>query len=228
MNNLNRHRKVASLIKSSGGIEPLMEIIFKQIANGGSLITLCEGWGIKYSDMIHWIKMPGNASVLKLYEAAEKAGLEWMRIKLVDELKTMSTVDVRSAFDQEGRLKPLDEMPPDAAKMIAGIETYETFDRVYDPESGDKRKVAAGQVRKVRFHDKLRAIELLGKKLAMFINRLEMGFEGDTLEALVMKSKVIVVPDEVADNGSGGADRTESTDEVADNGSGGADTGVET
>lgn len=96
------------------------------------------------------------------------------------ELKRLATVDIMGAFTPEGGLKALKEMDPDVRRCISSIDVEELWDG--DKESG---RFKCGNVHKLKFHDKLRALELLGKHLKLFTEKVE--HSGNlTLEELVL------------------------------------------
>lgn len=74
------------------------------------------------------------------------------------ELLRLAMVDVGEAFDEHGQLKALKDMTPDVRRAIAAIEVEDRED---------------GRVRKVRFWDKKGALELLGKHLKLFTEKIE-------------------------------------------------------
>jgi phage terminase small subunit len=127
-------------------------------------------------------------------DEALKARAERVEVKADDvlrELLRIARVDIGQAFDEKGRLRPLHEMPEDVRRGISGLETEELWD------GAGRDRVSIGQVRKVKFWDKVKALELLGKHLAIFTERVEheVVFEGLTdaqLEArlLAITSKV--------------------------------------
>lgn len=63
--------------------------------------------------------------------------------------------DIRKAFDENGRLKPLSEIDPDTAAAIASIETEEIF----EGEGAERRLV--GVVHRIEMRDKIEAIKIL-------------------------------------------------------------------
>lgn len=82
---------------------------------------------------------------------------------VVAELAKIAFGDLRGVFDEQGQLLPPHEWPDDAAAAIASMEAT-TAER----GQGDVEHVV-----KVRQWDKLRALELLGKHLKMFTDRVE-------------------------------------------------------
>jgi phage terminase small subunit len=104
--------------------------------------------------------------------AAERANVSTFRV--LDELRRIATVDIGQAFDAEGNLKPLKDIPPDVRRAIAAIEVE---------EETEKR----GTIRKVKFWDKPKALELIGRHLAMFVDKVE--HSGTlTLEELIARA----------------------------------------
>ena len=130
-----------------------LEDICHWISNGGSLIDLCKNLSIQYSPVMKWINKEDQRR--KEYEIALKDRNEWMVQELTNELKKICSVDVRKVFDESGNLLPPHSMPEDVVKALGAFEL------------DDNGKV------KVRFLDKLRAIEVLGKNLKMFVDRVE-------------------------------------------------------
>ena len=89
---------------------------------------------------------------------AQKTDITAERVLL--ELKRIAFVDVAKAFNAEGNLlKPL-EMPEDVRAALQGVDFAKTGDRIG------------------RFSEKARALELLGKHLGMFKEKVEVGGDG--------------------------------------------------
>lgn len=81
------------------------------------------------------------------------------------ELKRLATVDLGQAFDVNGRLLPIREMPEDVRRAIASVDVFEEW----GPDGGAQ----LGELRRVKFWDKTKALESLGKHLRLFTERLE-------------------------------------------------------
>jgi phage terminase small subunit len=99
-------------------------------------------------------------------ERAKRTQIDADRILL--ELYRIATVDVGLAFDDAGQMKPLKDIPEDVRRSISGLEVHEIFDG-----QGDQ-KHAIGLAKKIKFWDKPRALELLGKHLSLFIERIKI------------------------------------------------------
>lgn len=74
-----------------------------------------------------------------------------------EKVLAMLTFDPRKAFETDGTMKNVSEMPPEIIDALAGLEIDD----------------AHGDVKKIKFTDRLRAAELAAKILGM-INRLEI------------------------------------------------------
>ena len=86
---------------------------------------------------------------------------------ILRELLAMATVDVTEAYDDAGWLKQIKDIPAHVRKSIAGLETQEIFQG-----EGDDRSII-GMARKVKFYDKTKALELLGKHLKIWTDKVE-------------------------------------------------------
>jgi len=92
---------------------------------------------------------------------------------IIRELLKHATVDIADAYDEQGNLKPLNDMPESLRKAICGVET----DELFDGRGADKEKT--GYTKTIKLTDKIKAIELLGKHLKMFTDVHEIpGLEG--------------------------------------------------
>jgi phage terminase small subunit len=92
----------------------------------------------------------------ELAKIQEKAGVNQERI--LNALLSIAEVDPRKLFNKDGTLKEIHQISDDVASTIASIESDDV----------------KGHVRKIKFWDKTRALELLGKHLKMFSEKLEL------------------------------------------------------
>lgn len=107
--------------------------------------------------------------------------------EVIQELKTIAMVDLRRAYNKEGGLLPVSEMPDDIAHALAGVDTEELFAGV----GQDREQV--GNLVKARFHSKVQALELLGKHLKMFTDKIEHTMSEDMFERLERARKNVAV-----------------------------------
>ena len=132
------------------------------ISNGGTVVDLCELRELRFGDVMNWIhKDPVRE---ERYRVAMNDRDEWYRDALMAELRRIATTDIRKA---EG--KAIGQIDSDTAKAISGI-TY-----------GDD-----GNIKSIKFYDKLKAIEMAGRQIGMFRDKVDK--LNDSLEALVAGS----------------------------------------
>lgn len=114
------------------------------------------------------------------------AGLARMALKVEtkaeDVLKALvelSEVDIADAYDDQGMLLPLREMPVSVRKAIAGVETSELWGA-----DGDGGRAVVGEIRKVKFIERTKALEMLAKFHKLLIDRLEVKVDGSFADML--------------------------------------------
>lgn len=153
-----------------------METICVHISAGGSLITLCETWGVSYWRVIRWIRT--DTARAAQYSDALLDRDEWAKERILDELRCIATADLSQAYHEDGRLKLPKDWPEPVKRWMAGLETREEIQ-----EDGTK----TADVLKIKQWDKMKALELYGKKLGLFVEKHE--HTGNlTLEQLIMGS----------------------------------------
>ncbi len=87
--------------------------------------------------------------------------------RIRQELIKLSFYDPRVFFDDNGNLKPLSEIPAEAAACITGMEVITT-------KAGDGEG-ESGYLKKIRFSDKLQALKLLGNLYNLWSTEREPG-----------------------------------------------------
>jgi phage terminase small subunit len=88
---------------------------------------------------------------------------------VVRRLARIADLDFRKLFAEDGRPRPIHELPEDVAGAIASVHVV-------------KRKGEA-EGHRVRLPDRIRALDLLGRHLGMFRDRVEV--TGRSLEPLL-------------------------------------------
>lgn len=153
----------------------LLEIICSHVADGGSLITLCKRWHIRYGRVMQWVNK--EKSRQEQVEAAYLSRKEWAIQTILDELRAIATFDITHILDSAGRVRPPSEWPEGYGRLVESIEIKELASR-----DGEQ---LFGEMKKIKFHSKMRALELLGKAEAMFIEKHEHTFKPVTLGELL-------------------------------------------
>jgi len=97
------------------------------------------------------------------------------------ELLRMARSDISQAFDENGALKPIHEIPIDCRRAISSIESKELYEMV--GEGDQRRRLIVGHLRTIKLWPKTQAVEMLGRHLALFRDKLELaGNDGGPIE----------------------------------------------
>lgn len=117
-------------------------------------------------------KLVKDPEVLK----AIKRRLRRMEItqeRVVQELAALAFVDIADMFDEEGKIKNIKDVKEEVRKAIKSFESIR-----------DEKK----RTRRFAMHDKLKALELLGKYLGVFKEKVEVD-TGPKLEEILLAAR---------------------------------------
>lgn len=81
---------------------------------------------------------------------------------VIKELAKIAFLDIRKLYTENGQLKNITDIDNETAGAISSLETLEEYEGYGD----DREKI--GDTQKVKLLDKTKALELLGKHLGMF------------------------------------------------------------
>lgn len=118
-------------------------------------------------DVLH---RPHVEAAIQEAMAARAKRTEISQDTVLRELLAIARSDIGELFDADGKLRPLAEIPEQARRAIAAIET-ETRKDVLDETAGEAEEVTT---KKVKLWDKPKALELLGKHLKLWVDRIEV------------------------------------------------------
>lgn len=142
--------------------ENVMNQIVSHISNGGSLIDLAEVWDVRYSDLVNWIDADKN--MLTRYTNAVAARDEWIKQRMLKELQTIAFSNTKKLFNDDGKFKNPKEWEDETGASIESIS-------IVQKQGSDG---SSEESFKIKNHSKLKAIELYGKHLKMFTDRVEV------------------------------------------------------
>lgn len=126
-----------------------------------------------------------DVDVKRLVAAGQKKVADQLELDarlVLSELLAHARYDFRRAYDKDGRMLPPHQLPDEVARVVTSSKVYEDF--VSDADGG---RMKAGETRELKFSDKLRALELLGKHLRLFADKVEHDV-GPDLEQLLRES----------------------------------------
>lgn len=157
-----------------------LDVICGEVASGRTLADYCrdprpdrdepipEGTEVDvlFSRVNAWLQ--GDDDRRKRYDDALSVRERHNKDDVISELLKLIKVDVTEAFNEDGDLRPLADIPPDVRRAIAGIEVEALF-----AGKGDAR-TQIGHLKKVKFWDKPRSIETLARHLKMLVDKHEV------------------------------------------------------
>lgn len=91
--------------------------------------------------------------------------------RVLAELARIATCDIAGAFDANGALLPIKDMPEDVRRAISSIEV-ESVPAIINSEGEADGEPAT--VTKIKFWDKNSSLTSLGKHFRMFVDRIEV------------------------------------------------------
>lgn len=121
-----------------------------------------------YSQAHELLKKPEIQEAIKELEAAASRRTAISKDRVVRELARVAFVDPRKLFDENGTPKDITNLDDDTAAAIASVDIFEEFNY-----NGDSRELI-GYTKKYKWADKLRALEMLGKHLGMFTDKVHV------------------------------------------------------
>src|SRR5438105_4411763 len=98
--------------------------------------------------------------------------------QVLEEVRKLASIDPMDVYADDGTVKPLKDIPQDVRRAISGLETRELW------EWEGRKRVLKGYVKSVKFSSKTTSLELLGKHLKLWIDRVELGVD-DSLASLI-------------------------------------------
>jgi hypothetical protein len=140
----------------------LLDVICGHISNGGTIIQLAKTWDVPASSVFNWIRK--DAERTKRYEQALVDRKEWLVERLHQEMHALSVSDVRSIYDEQGRLLPVNQWPESVSVAVQSVESQELF---------DSDQVQVGVTRRVKFWDKNKSLEQLAKLHKLLTDTVE-------------------------------------------------------
>lgn len=99
-------------------------------------------------------------------ERAKRAKIDADQVLV--ELIKLAKADIRRVFKDDGDLKAVKDFPDDIAAAVSSVEVDELF------EGHGKERVQIGYTKKIKFWDKPKCLELIGKHLKMFTDVIEI------------------------------------------------------
>jgi phage terminase small subunit len=112
--------------------------------------------------------------------------VEYRAVDVLRGLKEIADADIARCYDERGDVLPLHKIPKSVRKTISSIETVVTY-----KTSKSGKRIATGAIKKLKFWDKTKALELSGKHMKLFTDKTEVsGPNGGPVQT----ATVVVLP----------------------------------
>ena len=159
----------AALIKRTNiflNFDTTQDEVLDHIRNGGSLIDFCRVGQLNYNTVSRWMR--SNKDRSELYDKALSDRSEYIIESVLSELRKTATTNITKLYNDLGLLLPMNQWPESISSTIKEI--------THDKDTGS--------IIKISFWSKEKAIELLGKNLGLFVDRIEHSHKV-TLESII-------------------------------------------
>lgn len=120
--------------------------------------------------------------VKELVDQLSSERLERLKVSSDDVLRELLFIaksDLRKLFDENGALKQTYDWPDEIAASVSSLDIEDLF------EGYGQDRTQIGYTKKIKLWDKTKALELLGRHLKLFTDKLEV--EGDLSIAETMR-----------------------------------------
>ena len=130
----------------------------RHISEGGSGIDWAEAHGVPYGELHQWALAKPRTD---RYNAALFARNEWTRQRLLGTLRDLAFADITDVYNPDGTIKPYAQWSSRSRMAVSSVEITESRD-------GDIT------TKKLKFADKLKAIELMMKNMGMLLDVIQV------------------------------------------------------
>jgi len=128
----------------------------------------------KNSIYVEACKLQQNPKVALRIKEIQEATVKRNQVTLDEVLNEMALwlrFNTKSLFDENGCMKPIQDMTDEEASSIASYECVEMFENI------DRKKELVGYLKKVRLLDKRAVAEMFLKKFGAYITTLKLDVE---------------------------------------------------
>lgn len=165
-----RRERLAVLLTADETLTMLCE----RISGGETLATVCTSLDVPFTKVRAWLYEDDARA--EAYEKALQSRDKAHEDRVIDSMMDLIDCDPSEAFNDDGSLRPLSEIPSSLRRWIVGLEVQEI-------RNGQGESV--GHVKKLRFGDKVRMLEVAARRLKMLTDRYEVEAKQPSLAELL-------------------------------------------
>lgn len=141
-------------------------VICANIASGGSVLNLAKAWKVAVGVVMAWINTDEDR--FKQYRMALDSRNEIAKEMVFEELQNIAHSKLSQVFKEDGTLKSPHEWPDEVDRFISSVEVDELF------EGTGRERTQIGFTKKIKLWDKMKALEMICKKLGLFTEKIEV------------------------------------------------------
>ena len=138
------------------------------------------GYSVKTAEVIGFENLRKPKIAAAIQEAMDKRAkkAEITADRVLEEIAKLAFFDPRKFFRDDGTPIPIQELDDDTAMALSGIDVLEEF------EGSGKDRVFIGYTKKFKLTDKKASLELLGRHLKLFTDKLDVNNKITVADAL--------------------------------------------
>ena len=121
------------------------------------------------------LQKPEIAAAITARREALQHSTQVTQERVIFELAKIGFLDARRFFDSDGRPIPLHQLDAQTAGAVVGLEVLEEFAGI-----GEERE-KVGEVKKYKLADKVKALELLGRHVGIFDDKVKVDLGGKVM-----------------------------------------------
>ncbi len=136
----------------------------------GKQAAIRVGYSVKTAES-QASRLLSNAKVAARVQDLTQASFKRVDVRadgVLKELARIGYVDMLPILNDDGTVKHLKDWPEDVRRALAGIDVAETFEMV------DGKREWTGYIKKIKFWDKPKSLELMGRNQKLFTDKLEI------------------------------------------------------
>lgn len=165
------HAPIVAPAEKPNALTDMQEAFVREylIDMNASAAAIRAGYSEASADQLGYqaLQIPSVRSAIQEQLKQRFERLDLMGSRILLELFRVATADLAQAYDDDGNLLSIKEMPEDFRRAIAGVESEETF------EGFGEDRIWTGYARKIKLFDKNRALEMLAKYFKLLNDKVE-------------------------------------------------------
>jgi len=139
-----------------------LDSIYDHVCEGGNVVDWSTSRGLPVREVMEWINHDDYRR--KFFGEALKWRDEWTKQQLLGTLRDLAFCDISQAYNDDGSVKPFSQWSQAAKRAISEIKV----DELWEGRGDEKHQV--GITKKLKFVDKIKAIEILMKNLGILVD----------------------------------------------------------